>query len=185
MIWTVLKKNRRSRLLREDRGFTLPEALVTVLIFSIILTASTVLLLAGTDSWQVNEVQIELQQELRKSMDWIAKDLRQAGPASIVDVAAGGGSQPDINFAIASGTVGGAVNWSSNIQYVRGGSDGNQLQRIQGGTARLIARNITGLQFLRQSASPDLVEVTLQAQRTSAKGRLITDTLNFQVQLRN
>lgn len=174
-------KNSALRRLKGQKGFTLPEVLVTVFIFSIIVGASTTLLLIGMDSWQVNEVKIELQQELRKGMDWIAKDLRQAGSASIVNVPPAS-TQPDITFAVASGVVGSAINWSANIQYV---INSGQLQRVQGGTTRLIARNMTLLQFTRGASTPNIVEVTLQAQRNSPRGHPVTDTLDFQVKLRN
>jgi Tfp pilus assembly protein PilV len=178
----LYRKNPGLRRLKGRGGFTLPEALVTAFIFAIIVGASTTLLLSGMDSWQVNEVKIELQQELRKGMDWIAKDLRQAGSASITNVPPDGNIYTSIIFAVAIDPVGGVITWSPNIQYV---VNNGQLQRIQGGNTRVIAQNIQLLQFQRQNTTSNLVEVTLQAQKNSIRGHPLADTLNFQVKLRN
>ena len=56
---------------KDHRGVTLVEVMTTVVIFSFILGICYALLISGSDSWETNSTRVELQQELRKAMDWI------------------------------------------------------------------------------------------------------------------
>jgi Tfp pilus assembly protein PilW len=169
------------------RGLTLVEALVTVLIFSIILGATYTVLISGSDSWEVNNVRVELQQELRKAMDWMSQELREAGSASITNVLANGTWYTTITFRTATGVTGGTIDWSTDtIQYVLGGADANQLQRIKAGDpTKIVALNIQSLQFRRQASSSDIVEVALQARKSTPKGNQLNVNSDFKIQLRN
>ncbi len=171
--------------LKGDNGFTLIEAMVTVLIFSFILGICYVLLIAGSDSWEANSVRVELQQELRKAMDWITQDLRQAGSASIVDVPANGSVYASITFRKAAGVSGGNITWdSSTTRYFLGGSDGNQIQRQVGSqTAAVIAQNIRSLEFSRQVSASNVVNVSLQAEKATLRGKTLAGKLPIQASL--
>lgn len=179
--------------LRNVPGFTLVELIVTVIIFSFILAISYMLLISGSDSWETNSTRIELQQELRKAMDWITQDLRQAGSASITDVPADGNPLPSITFRKSAGASGGNLVWDSNTtSFFLGGTDGTQLQRQVGvQTASVIAQNIQSAQFSRQASTPNVVDVSLQAQKTTLRGKTLTGktpiqaSLNLKIYLRN
>ena len=184
------------------KGFSLVEVLVTVLIFSGLAAAVNAVLLVGDASWQTNNVQMELQQELRKAMDWMKDDLRQTGSAAITNVpvnpAPDAVTYPDpaddpayswystITFRMVSGVSGGKITWDSGtVQFVLGGTDSSQLQRVEGSTTKVIAQNIQSLQFRRLAAASNMVEVALQAQKDTFKGATINSSLEFKIQLRN
>jgi len=167
-------------------GFSLVEVIITVLIFTVVIAAINTVLLVGDSSWQTNNVQVELQQELRKSMDWMKDDFRQTGSASIADVPADDTWYTTITFQKVDGISSGQISWSSDTtQFILGGTDNNQLQKIEGGTTSILAQNISEVQFRRQSSSPKVVEVALTAQKNTNKGDTMTATLDFKVKLRN
>jgi prepilin-type N-terminal cleavage/methylation domain-containing protein len=178
---------------RARQGMTMAEVLISAIIFSVVLAACYALLIAGSDSWETNEAKIELQQELRKAVDWIAQDLRQAGSVSITNVPADGAWYTLITFRKASGVSGGSVVWDTDAtKYSLGGTDSAQLQRQVGSqTPRVIAQNFQSLQFRRQSASADVVDVAMQAQKKTPRGKNLTgkaaiqEDLSFKVHVRN
>lgn len=178
---------------RAHQAMTMPEVLISAIIFSLVLAACYALLIAGSDSWETNEAKIELQQDLRRSVDWITQDLRQAGSVSITNVPADGAWYTLITFRKASSVSGGSVVWDTDTtKYVLGGSDSTQLQRQIGSqTPKIIAQNFQSIQFRRQSTSADVVDVTMQAQKKTPRGKNLTgkayvqEGLNFKVYLRN
>ena len=169
-------------LLKSDRAFTLIEALMTVLIFSMIFGVCLMTLLSGTASWQVNSVKVELQQEIRKTVDWMSLELRQSGPSQINN-AADGTWYNSIIFKTSAGVSGGAISWSANsITYQL---SGGQFQRVSGGGSKVVAQDITALQFRRQAITPDIVEVNMTAQKKSIRKIPLSQSYSFKIQLRN
>lgn len=179
----MIRFQRRGRSRGELTGFTLVEALVTVVIFSIISGACLMIFLSGSDTWQTNDVQVELQQELRKAMEWIKGDLLEAGSTTVVNVPVNGTWYTTITFRKSAGVSGGNISWSNTLQYLVGGSGVQLLRRPSGGSDRIIAQDIQSVQFRRTTTN--LVEVSLQAQKNTVKGRPLSDQLNFTVKLRN
>ena len=169
------------------KGLTTVEVLVTVLIFSIIAGACYMALISGNMSWQVTSVATELQQELRKGMDTMTEDLRQTGASTITDVNADGAPYNMITFKICTGVSGGNISWSSNtVQYALGsGINVNKILRTSGGQSKVIAQDIQTLQIRRQSSAPNIVEVSLSAQKNTVGGRLLSLSSIFDVKLRN
>ena len=178
---------------RARQGMTMAEVLISALIFSVVLAACYALLIAGSDSWETNEAKIELQQDLRRSVDWITQDLRQAGSVSITNVPADGAWYTLITFRKASSVSGGSIVWDTDTtKYLLGGSDSTQLQRQIGSqTPKVIGQNFQSLQFRRQSTSADVVDVTMQAQKKTPRGKNLTgkaaveQSTSFKVYLRN
>lgn len=172
--------------LTNQSGTSLIETLVSVVIFLMIMTGFYSVATVGDNSFQVNRVQIELQQEMRKSMEAMMNDFRMAGPASVVDVPADGNWYTSITFRKPVGIVAGSINWDSNtVEFLRGGPGSEQLQRIYNGSTKVVSQYVTSLQFRRLTTDPDKLEVVMQAQRNSTKGIPVTYNLSFDVQLRN
>lgn len=168
-------------------GFSLVEVLVTMLIFSFVAAGLFTTAAVGDNSWQVNHVRVELQQELRKAMEWMKYDLQQAGAGSITNVPADGVAYSTITFRTPAGVSGVSLAWNDDtIQYVLGGSSNNQLQKIEGEDTKILAQNIQSIAFTRAVASSNILDVTMQGQKTPVKHNTpVSYDLNFQVQLRN
>lgn len=180
----------KNRLSEDHQGATLVEMMVTVIIFAFILGICYTLLISGSDSWETNSARVELQQELRKAMDWITQDLRQAGSASITDVLANGNPYTSITFRKSAGASGGNLVWdSSTTRYFLGGTGGTQLLRQVGvQTASVIAQNIQSLQFSRQASTANVVSVSLQTQKTTLRRKMMVGkapSLTLKIFLRN
>ena len=168
-------------------GFTFVETLVTVLLYVMIAAACYTALIAGNSSWQLTSTMVELQQEFRKAMDFMTDDLRQAGSASITNVPADGVWYNTITFKKCNGVAGGNISWAGNtVQYVLGtGAGANRLLHKSGGQDKVIAQDIQTLQIRRSLSTPNLVEVSLLAQKNTSGGKLLSFNSNFSVRLRN
>ena len=113
-------------------------------------------------------------------------DLYQAGPSSIANVPADGNWYTTITFKIPTGVTNGSIAWDNNfIQFSRGGTNSIELRRTYAGVTKLLASNMSSLQFRRQVASPDVLEVSMAAQKQTVKQKTINYQLDFQVELRN
>lgn len=175
------------------KGFTLVELMVVFLIFTIIMGAIFAVLTMGRTSWYSGNTQVEMQQETRRGMDSMVRELRQSGSTTIVGVPADGNFYNSITFRVpqdADGDgdvldVSGNVEWGNQITYSLGGLGGQQLLRTEGSQVVVLANSIVSLQFRRQAATSNIVEMTLQSQKTTIPGHLIGTTINSEVMLRN
>ena len=177
------------RKLRNQDGVTLPEVLITVTIFTLLMGVAFRILLSSSDNWQVNKTRTELQQNLRIGSDWIKEDLRQSGASStgITYPLLTGPTFAEIptsyiKFQKATGAVGEVTQWSSEIKYSLSNS---QLVRRFNGVDRVIAQDFSTISFTRATATPNLVTVSMTVSRIDKKGVTISLTYSFNVNLRN
>lgn len=171
---------------RKNSGFTLIESIITLVIFLILIGAIFTLLTIGRTSWQIGDVHIELQQNLRKGMDWISEELRQGGASTISNVPADGSWYNTITFRKPADVTDGNIVWETEeIQYLLGGLNGRQLLQKVGDEQRVLANNILSFQVRRSPSTPSIVEVSLQSEKRTTRGHLIELNLNFQIKLRN
>ncbi|OGX36328.1 MAG: hypothetical protein A3C36_03035 [Omnitrophica WOR_2 bacterium RIFCSPHIGHO2_02_FULL_52_10] len=163
------------------------EALVTIVIFAFIAGGVYATMVAGDSSWNLNSIQIELQQELRKAMNRMIDDLQQSGRSAITDVPADGTWYDEITFYKTNGVSGTTISWNSDTtQFLLGGASGDQLQKVEGSTTTVVAQNISSLQIRRLSTASGIVEVSLEAEKDGLKGGgTVSDSLDFKVNLRN
>lgn len=176
------------------KGFTLVEVMMTVAVFTVLSGACLMIFLSGSDSWQSNDTQVELQQELRKAMENIKADLVQSGASTILNVPLPSDGTCDdflgndwyttITFRKASGVSAGVIQWSASYQYLLGGTGGKQLlRRPQAGSDVIVAQDMQTLKFRR--CTSNVVEVSMVTQKNTLKKRSLSNTLTFEVKLRN
>ncbi|MBM3247946.1 MAG: hypothetical protein FJZ10_00750 [Candidatus Omnitrophica bacterium] len=65
--------------LKKDNSFTLVEVLIVSFLFLIIMGGILSILAVGRNSWYETDVEIELQQDLRKAITRVTKELRESG----------------------------------------------------------------------------------------------------------
>lgn len=177
----MLKKARFA----QERGFSFAEVCVVVLIFTFLMGGIYSVMLTGNNSWETSRDRLELQQYLRTSIDWMRKDLRQAGSTTITGVPADGAWYGSITFQTPSGVSFGSIVWGSAIQYAIGGTGNQQLIRTVGMQQRVVAQRFSTLQFRRQASTPTVVEISAQVQTNTPQHGLIAMTRTTQVRLRN
>ncbi|MDD5450066.1 MAG: hypothetical protein PHO42_05665 [Candidatus Omnitrophica bacterium] len=171
-------------------GFTIVEALVTVVIFTMIFIPLFGMMNQGLRYWHVAEVNIELQQDLRRGLMVMDNQLRQTRTSKI-SIPADDNYYNSIVFNIPQDTDGdgdavdalGNIEWSGNITYAL--NQKNQIVRTSSAGNLVLANNITSLQFKRFSGNPEMVEIALTAQGTTVPGKISSMTISSLVMMRN
>jgi prepilin-type N-terminal cleavage/methylation domain-containing protein len=146
-------------------GFTLVEVLVACLIFSVIIGATFALLRIGDISWHFDMGLLDINQHLRHGMDVMMRELRQADDGSVV-IDVGG---DEIEFAIDGADV---------SYYLQ---DSNLVRENPSGTIRVVAQNISSLQFAQTGS---VVQIDLTGSKTVSR-KDFSNTISEKVRLRN
>lgn len=175
------------------KGLTLVELISVILILSIICAAIFSVLVICRRAWQIATTQLELQQNVRQAMERMARELNQSRASRINNVPADGVTYPNISFQIpedidSDGDIlaaDGSIEWGGQIQYSLGGSGNRQLLRTIDSDSTIWANNIISLQFRRYQITPNILEITLEAEKTNITGHIQQTQLNLQVSLRN
>jgi len=175
----------------KTRGFTLIEVMISMAVVLILAAAITRVLLVGNSSWHIGDAEVQVNQEARRGMSNMVRELRNTRPLStIINVPADGAYYSTITFKIPSDSDGdgdvidasGNVEWSDAITY---SVANNQLWRNTTNSATVLANNVNSLSFRRQPTSSDIIEIALQTRKTTVEQRVISATLNCSVKLRN
>lgn len=174
-------------------GFTFIEVLAVIIISLIVMAGIFVALSAGRQSWFTGSAQVELQQETRRAMDTMVKELRQCIRATIVGVPNDGFSYPAITFQMPEDidndgdviAADGSLEQGSQITYLLGGLNGDQILRTSAGFTAVLANKIINLKFKRPLGTLDIMQVSLHAEKNTLQGRLMQSGLRSQVGLRN
>lgn len=164
-------------------GFSLVEMVFVAILFFLIISSLFLGLAIGRNFSEIGDDRIQVQQELRKGFDWITDELREAGTMTIVGVPLDGTWQNSITFQIPASVSGSNIVWGGQNQYFL---NNRQIIRQNAlGEQRILANDIQSLQFRRQLAEPDVVDVALQGERMTSAGNPIQANLTFRVKLRN
>lgn len=173
---------------KNNKGMTLLEIIIAACLFSIISAAIFSVLATGRNSLTAGESQVGAQQACRNGLDSMIKELRQAGVSTIQGVPGDGVNYNSITFQIPASIAASGVTWTGNINYSLGGLNGAQLLRTQSGSQKVLANNISALSFNRSAVNPNVVNISITAQKNTFPGftaQQTTITLVSQVKLRN
>jgi len=132
------------------KGFTIIETLIVAATLSALMAGIFYVLKTGESSWSFNGAQIEVQSEVRRALDWIANDARQARRVDMGS-ASNNPSSSHIKFKKVVGydTAGaGQVILSSDFYEYAYDSDSQTITRTDLGTNQSwIFRNIIAAPF--------------------------------------
>ncbi len=106
----------------KNRGVTLVEVLVAIFISMVIFSALFMVLNMGELQNRMGSTRIDVQQEVRRAMDWMVKDLRQTQGARISVINASGG--PDTFETLGPAEVFEAPEFPVCIAFVPGTGSG-------------------------------------------------------------
>ena len=62
---------------------------------------------------------------------------------------------------------------------------GEIIRRTSLGQSRMLARNISSLQFSRPAVASNILQVDIIARKQDSKGRIVNDTARLMVKMRN
>lgn len=193
------------------RGFTLVEILIVAVIFSGIIAVVFMTLFISNNSFWSSEASVAVQQEARRALDLVGKELHEAGnidtelTAANGDTPAGGATR--LNFQVdrgynVSGCTANAICWGNDttnggwVHYLRNGS---QLMRCQSAAADTVIADYSACRVLANDAASFLIDyvhssrtvtVRLNVQQTSNRlpggsMGITPNPLRTQVRLRN
>jgi prepilin-type N-terminal cleavage/methylation domain-containing protein len=153
------------------RGFTIIEMLLVAALLSIIILAAFTVLTTGKKSWQVGVVKTELQQEARRAMDVMVRELRNAGAIDTNSFDGNGLSTDFIKFTLQGATV--------EYEVIA-----NRLERAPVGLSPVLANDVSSVDFYL-SGNDDVVYIILTTGKTAASGYPVQAILSSQAVLRN
>lgn len=161
------------------RAFTLVETMVATFLLLVILAATFMVLSTGRNTWWSSTTNIELHQELRKTEEWISKELHQGRRATLGIT---GDNNEIIDFDIPlSVSDAGVITWQGVQYYI----EDNQLLREVDGNIKVLANNINSLAFAQDSSNPQKITVSVTASKKDKRGRLTNASIYFDIKLRN
>ncbi len=173
---------------RQAKGLSLTEIIVVIFLFSIMLAAIFTVLATARNSWKSGGSRLGVQQEARRGLNSLAKELRQARLSTITGVPNDGTTYSSINFQIPDSISAGGTTWSTIIQYSIGGLNNTQLLRTQDGNQRVLTNNVSSLGFSRSASMPDVLNISITVQKNTFPGLgaiQTSETLNTEVNVRN
>ncbi|MDP1853590.1 MAG: prepilin-type N-terminal cleavage/methylation domain-containing protein [Candidatus Omnitrophota bacterium] len=187
-------------------GFSLLEVLISLAIFLIIASVMFAFLTSGRKTFDMGAAQIDVEQEARRGLDYMSKELRQSSDGKISGVAKGASGNTiifEIPYNVDNSVDGdvidsfGAIEWSDDTGVNRIGTItyslvGGQILRNLSFTGEqiVLANDISSLNFSRPLAA-DTVAINLTAEKYPFKGfsgptdEKVTVSLNTQVRVRN
>jgi len=169
------------------KAFTLIETLVSVLIFTVIVMGIFLAMSVAQRSWFTGDAAVETRQQIILALITMNSELSET-TSSKTNLTANV-PQGSITFRIPHDNNGdgsvvdtlGNIEWSNPIIYSRNAS--NNLIRTYGGVTSTLARNISFLQF--KNTQNRLIQVDITAQKTDNMGKLIQDTEQAVIKMRN
>ncbi|MCK9615258.1 MAG: prepilin-type N-terminal cleavage/methylation domain-containing protein [Candidatus Omnitrophica bacterium] len=178
-------------------GFTILEVLIAAAIFSIVIGMTFLALNTGMSSWFSGDVEVELRREIIKALTTMEKELKYTAPAQ-TDLA-DGATATSLNFHLPNKDANGVVinwgnlvpsiSWSADIITYERNVNGEIIRRTSSGEYRVLARNITSLQFSRLAPPDpfpdDMLRIDITVQKADKKGRVLNDTVQLLVKMRN
>lgn len=158
------------------RAFTLIEVLISIVIFGLLIVSIYSVLNVGSNTYYTETGLSSLQQEARRALEWMTRELRESTSRTISVIDAN-------NDRITFNTI-----TASNIQYYRDRNDINGdgvtnqvIREYPAGIRKILANDITKLKF---SESSNFLEIQLEAGKTSMR-RELSFPLKGKVNLRN
>ena len=177
------KKQKKFILLnnKQQKGFSLIEMMVVVVILGVIVLGLVTFFTGGTKSWVAGQSQLEAQRNARQAMDRMVREIREAS-----DIIATSTSSKEINFN---------TPWSNNLKYLWLGDKWDPILR---GTTNTLINNVQSLTFtyfdnsdaeitppLTVSTASEISKVHINLQVDVDKDNNPDITLNSDINLRN
>ncbi len=179
----------------KNKGFSLVEILVVTFILVIVITALLITLNTGDLTNKIGSARLEVQQEVRRAMDWMVRDLRQTnrvklevldqlGTRKQFNLLANGETFSEPLFNICTDYIDLSVQWSANQIGYAFDNINKTITRTDYGTTQVWQfNNIDSLTF--KKISLNLLRITVSGKKTARGSIEPTFALEEEVKLRN
>jgi len=186
-----------------DRGFSLVEVMVASLIFLMILGTILNIYISGSEVYENNKIQADLQAQARMGLNSMASELSNATkinppggvtfpnifippapgnttmtlylPTYVIDMVT---LKPRVSINAAGGIV-----WNNTPIVYQYDAGQRTLARVSNGVQTILARDVASVQFTNVSSTE--INVTLTLSKLTPKQRNIIITLSSVIKLRN
>jgi prepilin-type N-terminal cleavage/methylation domain-containing protein len=186
----------RVRLLREERGFTLPEMLVTMVMMVIVLFALYSIFDMSLRVFSFGNDKTEAVENARLGLEKMEREIRAAYPYDKINGTTTLLSSWTANQITFGNDLNGSRVVDSNevITYRRNAGTPTILERENGGSAQPVVEHVDGLTFeyldkygatATSESNVTVVHITLMIKVDSGPGGPATQTLTTDVALRN
>ena len=186
-----------SNRLIKNKAFTLVEVLVVTFISLILFSAIFMVLNMGEFQNRIGSTRIDVQQEVRRALDWMIKDLRQTN-RNIINVTNAsaltfvGLGTPEVfelpDFAICQGFAAGTIVWSPyTINYDLDAPNQTVIRTRSDTGQELKFNHINNLIFTKIGTSTLQIDISGQKVAKSSSAGNITQVFNLteEIRLRN
>lgn len=142
------------------KGFTFIEILIVIAIFGLITAGLFSVLIVADLSWHEDMSRVDLEQEARRAMDGMVRELRQSKTSNIT---ISNGNQT-IEFAIPVNITSSPVTYSENITYSLNTTNHMIVRTIGGTDSVTIGSYINYLNF--NNTTSNIIEISLNTKKT-------------------
>ncbi len=178
--------------MRGEKGFTLAEMLVAMVVAGLVMTATYATYMTQTRAYKTNEEVTGLQQNLRSAMYHLERELRMAGYNPTVSMTQSFGftniGGTTVTFTMDYPNGDGVLDTTETITYARNATN-NTLTRNAGAGAQMLALDITNftLAYIKEdgSAAASASEVRSVDISLTASNDKHTRTLSTRIRCRN
>jgi len=172
---------RFGKFLRGQSGYGLVELMITMSVFVLLVLAAGTMFDRSGESLDWNFHRVALQEELRRTIATMTREIRESSPSSPNPITTGPNT---ITFQIPTNVAGNTVTGWTSISYGLGPN--NTVSRTANGQVTIIGSSVQGLRFTYpfNSTSPRTVQIQITGVRTTLK-RNMTTIVTGQVVLRN
>lgn len=165
-----------------NSGFTLIEVLIVTAIMSIFSIFLVDLVTTTQKAWSIENTSVPVRGEAKRTLEVIAKELREADPSAPSSVTIGGsGTSQSITFSVPNQVSQSTILSWRQIQFAHDLIQ-KQVTRTVGGITTIVSRDINSLQF---SQSNNVVTVTVGTNKLTAEGIMLQTTIGSQIRMRN
>ena len=170
------------KIARGNSGMTLIELTIVGALLSIFSIFMVNIVMLTQTAWSVENTAVPVRTEGKRTLESIAKELREGDPSAPGGVVIGGsGNSQTITFSVPNQVSKTAILSYRQIQFAHDSAQ-SQVTRTANSATSTVGRNINSLQF---SQANNVVTVTIGTTKISAEGRTLQTTVSTQIRLRN
>ncbi len=184
---------------KTNSGFTLVEVMVVTLIMSIFSIFLVTLIKTTQTAWSIENTAVPVRGEAKRSIEVIAKELREGDPSAFSGATIGGsGNSQTITFYVPNQVSQSAITSWRKVLFSRDSTNQEISRRMRTDNSAFtytdsctqhstdscttVGRNINSLQL---SKSNNVVTVTIGTTKTTPEGTVLQTSISSQIRLRN